>query len=50
MVVDGRMPKPKRIDRRVIWDRQELDQAFEGVDQLTRPPPEDKNSWDEILR
>jgi excisionase family DNA binding protein len=28
MVADGRMPKPKRIGRRAIWDRQQLDLAF----------------------
>jgi predicted DNA-binding transcriptional regulator AlpA len=29
MVADGRMPKPKRIDGRVVWDRLQLDSAFE---------------------
>jgi predicted DNA-binding transcriptional regulator AlpA len=28
MVKDGRMPKPKRVDGRVIWDRWALDEAF----------------------
>jgi hypothetical protein len=28
MVVDGRMPKPKLIDSRVVWDRMALDAAF----------------------
>ena len=28
MVADRRMPKPKRINSRVIWDRVELDIAF----------------------
>jgi predicted DNA-binding transcriptional regulator AlpA len=28
MVADGRMPKPKRIDGRVVWDRHQLDIAF----------------------
>jgi predicted DNA-binding transcriptional regulator AlpA len=28
MVKDGRMPKPKRINGRVVWDRLELDEAF----------------------
>ncbi len=27
MVADGRMPKPKRIDGRLIWVRTELDEA-----------------------
>jgi excisionase family DNA binding protein len=28
MVADGRMPRPKRIDGRTVWDRIKLDQAF----------------------
>lgn len=28
MVKDGRMPKPKRIDARRVWDRQKLERAF----------------------
>jgi predicted DNA-binding transcriptional regulator AlpA len=31
MVVDGRMPKPKRIDGRVVWDRLQLDMAFAAL-------------------
>ena len=28
MVADGRMPKPARINSRVVWDRIKLDEAF----------------------
>lgn len=28
MVRDGRMPKPKRVDGRTVWDRIGLDAAF----------------------
>ena len=28
MVADGRMPKPKRVDGRVIWDRLKIEAAF----------------------
>lgn len=28
MVADGRMPKPKRVDGCVVWDRVRLDAAF----------------------
>lgn len=28
LVVSGRMPKPKRIDGRAVWDRVGLDVAF----------------------
>ena len=31
MVADGRMPKPKRIGRRAIWDRQLLDLYFTAL-------------------
>jgi predicted DNA-binding transcriptional regulator AlpA len=33
MVADGRMPKPKRIDGRTIWDRLRLDEAFAALDE-----------------
>lgn len=28
LVKDGRMPKPKRLDGRAVWDRVALDMAF----------------------
>ena len=28
MISDGRMPKPKHIDGRRVWDRRAIDQAF----------------------
>lgn len=28
LVADGRMPKPKRIDGRKVWDRIEIDMRF----------------------
>lgn len=31
MVKDARMPAPKRVDARVVWDRQALDLAFEAL-------------------
>jgi predicted DNA-binding transcriptional regulator AlpA len=31
LVKDGRMPKPKRVDGCVVWDRQALDAAFEEL-------------------
>jgi len=42
MVVDGRMPKPKRIDGRTVWDRIKLDEAFAALDDAAGP----KNEWD----
>lgn len=31
MVKDGRMPRPKRIDGRVVWDRHQIDESFEDL-------------------
>ncbi|RWM28614.1 hypothetical protein [Mesorhizobium sp.] len=31
MVKDGRMPKPKRVNSRTIWDRHQVDHAFEAL-------------------
>ena len=42
MVADGRMPKPKRVDGRNIWDRLALDEDFAAL-----PSDEDANPWDE---
>jgi hypothetical protein len=32
LVDDGRMPKPKRIDGRRLWDVRALDRAFDRLD------------------
>ena len=32
LVSDGRMPKPKKIDGRRVWDRLALDRAFDELD------------------
>jgi predicted DNA-binding transcriptional regulator AlpA len=44
MVADRRMPRPKRVDGRVIWDRFKLEAAFTDL-------PEEKrvNPWDSVL-
>ena len=44
MVRDRRMPQPKRIDGRMVWDRLELDEAFGAL-----PSDDDHNPWDEVL-
>ena len=31
MIADGRMPPPKRIDARVVWDRVKVDAAFSAL-------------------
>ncbi len=42
MVKDGRMPAPKRVDYRTIWDRFGLDLAFDDL-----PTETEANPWDE---
>jgi predicted DNA-binding transcriptional regulator AlpA len=42
LVADGRMPKPVRIDGRVIWDRYLLDAAFDALSDQG-----ERNPWDE---
>ena len=41
MVQDGRMPQPKIINSRRVWDRRRLDEAFEAL-----PNRDDPNPWD----
>ena len=46
MVGDGRMPKPKKIDGRVVWDRVLLDEKFEALeDQSSTLKP---RKWDSL--
>lgn len=42
MVADGRMPRPKRVDGRVIWDRLRLDAAFSDIDDVPKTNPLDR--------
>jgi predicted DNA-binding transcriptional regulator AlpA len=44
MVKDGRMPPPKRINSRTVWDRHSIDAAFEAL-----PTKDMINPWDEAL-
>jgi predicted DNA-binding transcriptional regulator AlpA len=46
MIVDGRMPKPVRIDGRNVWDRRALDRAFDAL----VDPNNAENPWDELFR
>ena len=44
LVKDGRMPGPKHINARTVWDRMQLDAAFAAL-----PSNDDMaNPWDEI--
>jgi len=44
LVKDGRMPAPKRINSRTVWDRLKLDEAFAA---LPSSDQESANPWDE---
>ncbi|WP_309644991.1 XRE family transcriptional regulator [Phenylobacterium sp.] len=44
MVEDGRMPRPKVIDRRKVWDRNALDIAFDDLPDDGDAKP--ANDWD----
>jgi excisionase family DNA binding protein len=44
MVEAGEMPAPKRIRGRVIWDRKQVDCAFDAFDDGG------ENEWDKALR
>jgi len=45
MVTDGRMPQPKRIDARKVWDLRAVDRAF---DALGSSADDEFNEWDEV--
>jgi hypothetical protein len=42
MVADGRMPRPKRVDGRVVWDRLRLDMAFSDLPEDNKVNPLDR--------
>lgn len=42
MVSDGRMPRAKRVDGRVVWDRIKLDMAFSDLPDDTKANPLDR--------
>jgi predicted DNA-binding transcriptional regulator AlpA len=43
MVKDGRMPQPKRINSRAVWDRRRVDDAFEALPDGTYSNPWDRD-------
>ena len=44
LVTAGKMPHPKQIgERRVVWDRLELDECFEAL-----PAKDERNPWDDL--
>lgn len=45
LVEEGRMPRPKHVGKRVVWDRLKLDAAFADLDEDAG-----ENSIDRALR
>lgn len=45
MIKDGRMPEPRLIDARKVWDVRELDVAFDGLPCQNAPIG---NSWKDV--
>ena len=43
MVKDTRMPPAKQINSRRVWDRRQVDRAFDAL-----PQPGDENPWDAV--
>ncbi|MBB6254959.1 hypothetical protein [Nitrospirillum iridis] len=56
MVATGRMPRPKRIDGRKVWDKLALDAAFsalpedDGADDAQLGGCKQSNPWDGVFK
>lgn len=53
LIRDRAMPPPKRLGGRVVWDRKQLDGAFDALDgEFTWSDDDagDANSWDQSLQ
>ena len=48
MVKDRRMPRPKRVNARTIWDRISLDQAFFALPEDGGEAETQKDRWSEF--
>jgi len=44
LVKEGKMPSPKRVGSRVLWDRLKVDEAFNAL-----PGDEEANPWDSVI-
>jgi predicted DNA-binding transcriptional regulator AlpA len=47
LVRDARMPKPKRIDSRTVWDRNQLDEHFAALEDEQQA---DRGGWENLHR
>lgn len=48
MVKDGRMPKPKRIGARTIWDRGAVERAFSAIAEDESEGEPKKDVWSDL--
>ena len=48
MVADGRMPNPKKIDGRRVWDRLRLDSAFAALPTDGGDEEQRGDVWDHV--
>ena len=46
MIADGRMPRPKTVNSRRIWDLHALDEYFDRLPDLPSPDNPDKDDLD----
>lgn len=46
LVADGRMPKPKKIDARRVWDRTALDISFDALPTNGADEVSPASDWD----
>jgi predicted DNA-binding transcriptional regulator AlpA len=46
LVADGTMPRPRKIGARKVWDRHELDLAFDALPREDNPTT--PNSWEGV--
>lgn len=47
LVADGRMPRPKRIDGRRVWDIRALDVAYDALPDEEGKGDAGRNPWDD---
>jgi predicted DNA-binding transcriptional regulator AlpA len=48
MVRDGRMPRPKRVDARKVWDIRRLDNAFDDLPDDGPDASGSSNPWEDV--
>ncbi len=49
MVADARMPQPRVINSRIVWDRWELDEAFGSLPHRSEPSRQcPSDAWSDV--